>query len=82
VDSVVAAIEMGYRAVDTAEAYRNEREVGAAMKSVIERAVVTREELFIATKLSDSSMHGGYEKVLQFLVLYFMATVSFSFITL
>jgi len=62
VDSVIAALEMGYRALDTAEAYRNERAVGAAVQTVIEKGIVTREEIFIATKLSDSSKHGGYEQ--------------------
>lgn len=45
--SVLAAIEAGYRLVDTAAAYRNEEAVGKALK----RSGVPRKELFITTKL-------------------------------
>src|SRR4051794_31876175 len=41
------AIEAGYRSIDTAQAYRNEEGVGAAIKN----SVVPRQELFITTKL-------------------------------
>ena len=47
------------------QAYRNEREVGAAVKAQLEKGTVSREQLFIATKLSDSK-NAGYQKV-QFL---------------
>lgn len=45
--SVTAALEAGYRHIDTAKLYDNEREVGAA----IARSGVPREELFVTTKL-------------------------------
>lgn len=45
--AVERAIELGYRHIDTAEAYGNEREVGAA----IEAADVDREDLFVTTKV-------------------------------
>ena len=41
------ALEAGYRHVDTAAAYRNERSVGAAL----ERSGLRREEVFLTTKL-------------------------------
>lgn len=41
------ALEVGYRLIDTAAAYRNEEAVGAAIKS----SGIKREELFITTKL-------------------------------
>jgi len=47
VEALTAAIEMGYRHIDTARLYGNEREVGDA----IDRADVDREELFVATKI-------------------------------
>jgi diketogulonate reductase-like aldo/keto reductase len=53
--SVVDAIETGYRLIDTAQSYMNEEAVGKAIKS----AGVTREELFITTKLWIQS--NGYE---------------------
>jgi diketogulonate reductase-like aldo/keto reductase len=45
--SVVDAIEVGYRLIDTAQSYGNEEAVGRAIK----RSGVPREELFITTKL-------------------------------
>lgn len=62
VDAVVTAIRHGYRSIDTAEAYRNEVQVGKALQIVMGEGTVTRAELFIATKLSDES-NGGFEKV-------------------
>jgi diketogulonate reductase-like aldo/keto reductase len=53
--SVVDAIETGYRLIDTAQSYSNEDAVGKAIKS----SGVTREELFITTKLWIQS--SGYE---------------------
>jgi 2,5-diketo-D-gluconate reductase A len=44
---VYEAIQVGYRLIDTAAAYGNEKAVGRAIK----RAGVAREELFITTKL-------------------------------
>jgi alcohol dehydrogenase (NADP+) len=57
--AVVAAIESGYRAVDCAAAYGNEGEVGSALKEVIERGIVRREELFLTSKLWVSAAHPG-----------------------
>ena len=53
--TVVDAINIGYRLIDTAAAYGNEEAVGKAIKS----AGVAREELFITTKLWIQSH--GYE---------------------
>lgn len=46
--TVAAAIELGYRLVDTAENYRNERGVGRGLKA----SGVPREELFVTTKFN------------------------------
>jgi len=45
--SVVDAIEVGYKLIDTAQSYGNEEAVGKAIK----RSGVPRDELFITTKL-------------------------------
>lgn len=47
IDSVKAALELGYRAIDTAQIYKNEGEVGQA----IAESGVPRSELFITTKI-------------------------------
>lgn len=46
-DGVRAALEVGYRHIDTATGYANEREVGRAIKD----SGVPREDIFITTKL-------------------------------
>lgn len=53
---VLDAISVGYRSIDTAQAYGNEEAVGSA----IIKCGVPREELFITTKVWISN--GGYEK--------------------
>lgn len=45
--SVLEALEIGYRLLDTAAVYGNEREVGKAVK----QSGIKREEIFITTKL-------------------------------
>lgn len=53
--SVIDAIETGYRLIDTAQSYMNEEAVGKAIK----QSGVSREDLFITTKLWIQS--DGYE---------------------
>lgn len=48
---VRTAIELGYRHIDTASFYGNEVEVGKAINDAIAASDVTREELFVTTKL-------------------------------
>src|SRR5580658_4696427 len=46
-----AALEAGFRAFDTAERSRPEKEVGEAMKEVLKAGKIKREDVFVATKL-------------------------------
>lgn len=61
--AVASALETGYRLIDTAAAYANEREVGEGLR----RAGVAREQVFIQTKVwisdygYDATLH-GFEK--------------------
>ena len=48
---VLDAIKAGYRSFDTAASYMNEPAVGAAIKEAIDTGLVTREELFITSKM-------------------------------
>jgi hypothetical protein len=57
-ESVRTALETGYRHVDTAQAYENERAVGRG----IEAADVDREEVFLATKVHEKQLE--YDQVL------------------
>jgi diketogulonate reductase-like aldo/keto reductase len=56
--AVHTALKTGYRLIDTAAAYGNEREVGEAIR----RADLTREEVFIETKVWISDY--GYDQTL------------------
>ncbi|MEI2774645.1 MAG: aldo/keto reductase [Tetrasphaera sp.] len=58
VAAVEAALEIGYRMVDTAAAYGNEREVGAAIRN----SGLPREEVFIETKVWVTDY--GYDETL------------------
>src|SRR5271155_3768705 len=46
-----AALEAGFRALDPAERYRTEKEVGEAMKEVFKAGKIKREDVFVVTKL-------------------------------
>jgi len=53
IDSVRNALEVGYRAIDTAQIYENEAEVGQA----IAESGVARDELFLTTKIWIANFH-------------------------
>lgn len=55
-DAVKAAIELGYRHIDTAQAYGNERGVGEGIRT----CGVPREELFVVSKVA--AEHKTYEE--------------------
>jgi len=59
VNSIKAALEVGYRSIDTAAIYKNEEGVGRA----IAESNVPREELFITTKVWNANH--GYESTLK-----------------
>lgn len=57
-DAVIAALVAGYRKIDTAAAYQNEKGVGSALRS----SGLSREEVFITTKVWNTEQ--GYDKTL------------------
>jgi 2,5-diketo-D-gluconate reductase A len=58
-DAVTAALNAGYRSIDTAAAYRNEKGVGIALAE----SGIKREELFVTTKLQNPDQ--GYDSTLR-----------------
>jgi diketogulonate reductase-like aldo/keto reductase len=58
IDAIVSALEVGYRLLDTALNYENEREVGEAIR----RSGVPRDEVFVTTKLP--GRHHGFDEAL------------------
>ncbi|MFR2767543.1 MAG: aldo/keto reductase [Thomasclavelia sp.] len=55
-DSIIEALQIGYRLIDTAQMYGNEEIVGEAIKE----SKINREDIFITTKLDQSS--AGYQE--------------------
>lgn len=51
IDSIFSAIDAGYRLVDTAYMYENEKEVGEAVRQAIEEGKIDREDIFVTTKI-------------------------------
>jgi diketogulonate reductase-like aldo/keto reductase len=58
-EGVLYSLKKGYRLIDTAQMYGNEREVGNAVR----RSGVPREEIFVTTKLNNSNH--GYDRALR-----------------
>lgn len=52
ISSVISALELGYRHIDTAQIYGNEKEVGKG----IHRSGIRREEIFLTTKIATTNL--------------------------
>lgn len=59
VHAMTKALELGYRAIDTAQFYNNETEVGEAIRT----SGIPREEIFVTTKVWNSDQ--GYDETLR-----------------
>ncbi len=58
-DAVTAALRVGYRHIDTARVYRNEPDVGAAVRE----SDIPRDQIFVTTKLWNDDQ--GYDSALR-----------------
>ncbi|WP_214817168.1 aldo/keto reductase [Exiguobacterium sp. s59] len=59
IDAVVEAIRQGYRHIDTAAVYENEEGVGIGIRKGMEIANISRDDLFITSKLWNADQ--GYD---------------------
>ncbi|QHS21547.1 aldo/keto reductase [Virgibacillus sp. MSP4-1] len=58
-DTVKSALDLGYRSIDTASFYENEKEVGQAIRD----SGLSREEIFVTSKVWNTEQ--GYEETLK-----------------
>lgn len=63
VNAIKFAIKHGYRSIDTAAIYENEEGVGQAIREGIEEVGISREELFITSKVWNADL--GYESTIK-----------------
>lgn len=63
VNAVKSAIKLGYRSIDTAAIYGNEEGVGQGIREGIAEAGISREDLFITSKVWNSDL--GFESAIQ-----------------
>ncbi|BAH45553.1 probable 2,5-diketo-D-gluconic acid reductase [Brevibacillus brevis NBRC 100599] len=61
--AVKNAIKHGYRSIDTAAIYNNEEGVGRGIRAGLQEAGITREDLFVTSKVWNADL--GYESTLQ-----------------
>jgi len=57
-NAVIAALECGYRMFDTAHNYCNEDHLGNSLKIALQKTGITREEVFIQTKVGEEHWEG------------------------
>lgn len=65
-DAVTAALEAGYRHIDSAARYLNEEACGRALNAWLKKTGTPREEVFVTTKLWDADH--GYEPTFNALI--------------
>ncbi|MGE7905015.1 aldo/keto reductase [Peribacillus sp. NPDC094092] len=62
VNAVKVAIQKGYRSIDTAAIYENEEGVGQGIREGIKEAGISREDLFVTSKVWNADL--GYESAI------------------
>ncbi|KAH8833232.1 Aldo/keto reductase [Flagelloscypha sp. PMI_526] len=64
-NAVTAALEAGYRHIDSAEWYENEKEVGSAILDFCKRTSTPRSDIWYTTKLKYNNGYEGVKKSIQ-----------------
>lgn len=70
-NAIVSAYKVGYRLIDTADNYYNEKDLGESLSELYHHTGAVREEMFLVSKVSDELYHpdsigGGLNKGLYF----------------
>ncbi len=55
-NATTTALQAGFRHLDCAERYRNERQVGEAIRAALDSGVLQRRDLFVTTKLWNNNI--------------------------
>lgn len=82
-EAILEAVKAGYRHFDTAGLYKSEPYLGEALAEAMRTGLVSRDELFVTTKLWSASAHPGLvipalKNSLQY-TFYFLLVFSFFF---
>ena len=67
-ESIKFAINLGYRVIDTAQFYKNEKIIGKVLQEVFTEGKIKRSELFITTKIWNNPSLDVYESLKESLV--------------
>jgi diketogulonate reductase-like aldo/keto reductase len=59
-EEISRVIEMGYRHIDCAANYRNQKEVGLGIKAGLQKTGLKREDLWVTSKLRTSRWESRY----------------------
>lgn len=70
-DALLSAYDCGYRLIDTADNYYNEKDLGESLQFLYKKTEAKREEMFLVSKVSDELYHpdsigGGSNKGIYF----------------
>ncbi|RAX54495.1 hypothetical protein CCY99_03870 [Helicobacter sp. 16-1353] len=60
--TILEALNVGYRLIDTASYYRNEKEIGEAVREFMAKSGVKREEIFITTKVFEDNAEAEFTR--------------------
>ncbi|UUZ82474.1 aldo/keto reductase [Paenibacillus sp. P26] len=62
VEAIQSAVRLGYRSIDTAAIYENERSVGDGIREALQESGLSRQDLFVTSKVWNADL--GYESTL------------------